>query len=65
MSRLAGWIRNKRDEALLTQAELARQLDIAQSTVWKWEHDQSQPTLRNLAKLRDLFGEQPPRDRGS
>lgn len=39
----------------LTQRDVAKHLDIAQSSYIRYENGKSEPTLENLVKLADLF----------
>jgi len=40
----------------LSQAALAKQLEVSVSVVCYWETDRSEPTAPNLDKLADFFG---------
>ena len=40
----------------MTQAELAKELGVATSTVSAWEHGTSDPSWLNAICLADLFG---------
>ena len=44
-----------RKEKKLTQSELAKQLDIDQTTVSKWELDKALPDIATLIKLAKFF----------
>lgn len=46
-------------ETGLSQAELARRLDVAQQTVQKWAKGISSPTTTNMDKLSDVTGRPP------
>jgi len=48
-------LRQNRQLTLLTQAELARHLNITPQTVSKWERGLSAPDLDNLIELAELF----------
>jgi len=48
-------IRVLREEASLTQQELADKLFISRQTVSNWERDHIKPTITNLQELEDLF----------
>ena len=39
-----------------TQADLARELDIAKSTVSNWEQGKNEPSFEMLCKICDLYG---------
>ena len=49
-------IRILREEAHLTQEQLAKLLEVDRSTVAKWETGQSLPRLPVLKKIAELFG---------
>jgi transcriptional regulator with XRE-family HTH domain len=40
-----------REEALLTQKELAAACGVSKQTVWEWEHAYARPSPENLKKL--------------
>lgn len=40
----------------LSQEELAERLLVSRQTISLWETDQTQPTIENLMRLRDVFG---------
>jgi len=44
-----------RKEQNISQADLARMLDVSRQAVSKWETDQSSPDTLNLIKLADLL----------
>ena len=48
-------IKQKREQAGMTQAELARQLNIDQSTVCLWETRKTMPRAGLLPKLAKIF----------
>ena len=50
------YIRKKRELLLLSQQELADQLNVTISTVSKWEIGENTPKLMNLAYLSKIFG---------
>ena len=45
-----------RTERGISQATLAKQLQVSCSVVCYWETDKSEPTAPNLNKLADYFG---------
>lgn len=49
-------IRRLRDRLGWSMYEMARQLGVSRSTVWSWEHGQSQPGAMRQAVLRQLRG---------
>ncbi len=40
-----------REEALLTQKELAAACGVSKQSVWEWEHGYARPSPENLKKL--------------
>ena len=44
-----------RKEEQMSQAALAKELDVSYSVVCYWETDRSEPTAPNLVKLADFF----------
>lgn len=64
-------IRELREKAGLTTAEIASAMGLCVSTVYKWENGPNQPTADNLLKLAELlhctideiFGREPPAKR--
>jgi transcriptional regulator with XRE-family HTH domain len=52
---LAAWIRAARRAAGLSQAELAEQLGLAQSSVSQWERGGTQPSTSHLLRLLQMF----------
>ncbi|MBQ7924559.1 MAG: helix-turn-helix transcriptional regulator [Clostridia bacterium] len=44
-----------RKEKGISQAKLAKQLEVSFSVVCYWETDRSEPTAPNLVKLADYF----------
>lgn len=49
-------IRDLRDDFRMTQADLAKELGVAISTVSAWEHGKADPSWLNAICLADLFG---------
>ena len=49
-------IKNKRKELNLTQEYLAKELNISRQAVSKWEKEISEPSMKNLVKLSEIFG---------
>lgn len=37
-------IKQKRQESQLTQAELAKRLDVSDKCIWSWENNRTEPT---------------------
>lgn len=50
------WIKEKRIEADLTQAELAEKLGAKQPTIWSWEKGISSPGPKYRKAIENLFG---------
>lgn len=51
-------LKRRRENALLTQEELARRVGVSKQSVSNWETLQRYPSLANVRKLRDvLFAE--------
>jgi transcriptional regulator with XRE-family HTH domain len=48
---LADRVRRYRQAAGLTQAQLARRLEVEQSTVSAWENGRKTPTIANVARI--------------
>jgi transcriptional regulator with XRE-family HTH domain len=44
-----------RTEQKITVYKIAKLLDISDTSVWKYSHGESKPTLENLIKLADIF----------
>jgi len=45
-----------RKEKNISQAVLAKQLDVSFAVVCYWETDRSEPTAPNIVKIADYFG---------
>ncbi len=45
-----------RIDAGLTQAELARRLNVSETTIWKWETGKSEPKLSQFKVICDICG---------
>lgn len=45
-----------RKEKGISQAALAKSLDVSYAVVCYWETDRSEPTAPNLCKIADYFG---------
>lgn len=54
-------IRELREAAYLTQAELGELVGVSHVTVSKWEHGKGVPRARHVRKLAEVFGV-PPQD---
>ncbi len=51
-------LKQARKNRWLSQAQLAQQIGTNKRVICKWELGLSQPTKRNLQKLRQFFGEE-------
>ena len=49
-------IMKKRKDLGLSQEELAEKLLVSRQTISLWEKDQTQPTIDNLMRLKEIFG---------
>ena len=49
-------IRELRIRARLTQQQLGEQLGVSAVAVGKWERGQTQPDIRSLTRMADIFG---------
>jgi len=45
-----------RKEKSLSQAALAKNIDVSYGVICYWETDKSEPTAPNLVKIADFFG---------
>ena len=54
--RLGALIRERREAAHLSQAELGARLDVRQQTVARWEAGWAYPTLPTLLELSTVLG---------
>ncbi len=52
-------LRELRDEAGLTQFEVAQQMGVTITTVYQWERGASEPYARHLLKLAQLYNVSP------
>lgn len=51
-----GQVRRAREEAGLTQAELARRIGVTPRTVWNWEWGHREPRGKYLRLLAEVTG---------
>lgn len=56
MSNLPNMIKSERYRIGLTQRELARKLDVSDSTIRAWESGERPLTVSSLLKMSDIFG---------
>lgn len=52
-------LRRLREQHVLTQGELAKEVRVSGSIIGKWERGESMPTPRNIRKLAAFFGLEP------
>lgn len=55
----AGWMSDVLRKAGLTQEQAARQLGVSVKTVNRWVGGTTEPRLRDLRRIRELFGDTP------
>ena len=55
MSRFSTIFKELRNTADLTQQEIARSLDVSQSTITMWENGKRRPDLETLELIADFF----------
>lgn len=49
-------IRKHREEIGMTQTELASRLGVSQGAVSQWESGSTQPEIKHLVKMSEMFG---------
>ena len=49
-------IQNQRKMNNLTQAELAKRLEVTDKCVWSWEHNRTEPPAGAVQKMSEIFG---------
>lgn len=52
-------LKRLREEALLSQTELAELCGVSRHTIWKWEHGQVGPSPAHRRKLAEIFRKEP------
>lgn len=52
-------LKRLREEAMLTQEELARACGVSRQAVVKWEHAQARPSMAIRRKLVEVLGKTP------
>jgi transcriptional regulator with XRE-family HTH domain len=52
-------LKRLREEALLSQTELAQLCGVSRHTIWKWEHGQGAPSPAHRRKLVEIFRKEP------
>ncbi|MBR7827040.1 helix-turn-helix transcriptional regulator [Actinospica sp. MGRD01-02] len=55
----AGWMADALRRAGMTREDAARQLGVSVKTVGRWIGGETEPRLRDLRRIQDLFGEVP------
>lgn len=53
--KLSERLKELRKNEKITQAQLSRQLGVAQSNISDWENDVARPEYENLVKLAQIF----------
>lgn len=49
-------IKQRRQESQLTQAELAKKMDVSDKCIWSWENNRTEPTSGAVQKMAQIFG---------
>lgn len=49
-------IREQREKANLTQAELAKKIGVSDKLVWSWEKNRTEPKAPHVQKMLEIFG---------
>jgi transcriptional regulator with XRE-family HTH domain len=52
-------LRRLREEAALTQTELARACGVSQHAVWRWEQALARPSPEHRRRLAQILGKSP------
>lgn len=55
--KIAEWIKSNRFRMGLSQKQLAKKIEVSQTSVFYWEKGSSKPTQKYETKLRKIFGE--------
>jgi DNA-binding XRE family transcriptional regulator len=55
----AGWMERALSREGMTREDAARQLGVSVKTVGRWIGGETEPRLRDLRRIQDLFGEMP------
>lgn len=50
-------IKKYRDKTIITQAELAKKLEVGANNISRWERGHFEPTIETKRKLKALFDE--------
>lgn len=54
-------LRDLREEAMLSQVELAQRCGVSKQTIWEWETARAKPKPAHQRRLVEIFGK-PPRE---
>lgn len=49
-------IKQKRKEANITQADLAKKLAVSDKCIWSWENNRTEPPTGAVQKMAQIFG---------
>lgn len=49
-------IKQKRKAANMTQADLAKILEVSDKCIWSWENNRTEPTSGAVQKMSQIFG---------
>lgn len=49
-------IKTKRNSCQITQAELAKRLDVTDKCIWSWENNRTEPPAGAVQKMAQIFG---------
>ena len=52
-------LRDLREEAMLSQVELAQRCGVSKQTIWEWETARAKPKPAHQRKLVEIFGKMP------
>lgn len=59
MSTFSKTLKQLRTEALMTQKELAQELNVSQNAVFNWENEKREPNLEMIEKISRFFNVKP------
>lgn len=59
MSTFSKTLKQLRTEALMTQKELAEELNVSQNAVFNWENEKREPNLEMIEKISRFFNVKP------
>jgi transcriptional regulator with XRE-family HTH domain len=55
----ANWFAGRLRREALTMEAAARRLDVSAKTISRWVSGSTEPRLRDLLRIRDIFGDPP------